>query len=88
LTWYLIRGNSSALTTGILRGSAFMVLILIATFIPALSQGPRATIRVEVKTGSGPAVAAKVTLNDISVPTDKHGIAVASFPVGNVDVVG
>src|SRR5262249_50068923 len=56
------------------------------TLVPALSQEPRATIRVEVRTSSGPVTGAMVTLNGISLQTDRSGIAIASIALGKVDV--
>jgi outer membrane receptor for ferrienterochelin and colicins len=64
----------------------FLLLILGATFVSAFAQEPRATIRVEVKTESGPVVGARVTLNGLSVQTDERGVVSASLPVGNVEV--
>ena len=87
LTWYpLRRGNQSAISTVIFNGYAFALLLLAGTLVPAFSQEPLATIRVEVKTGSGPVGGANVTLNSISVQTDERGIATASLPLGTVVV--
>jgi outer membrane receptor for ferrienterochelin and colicins len=60
--------------------------IMIASLLPALSQEPRATIRVEVRTDSTPVAGAKVTLNAVSVITGPDGIAITSTPFGKVDV--
>ena len=68
------------------RTAVFRLLILTTTLVPALSQEPRATIRVEVRTDSGPVAGATVTLNSISIQTDRSGIAIASIAVGKVDV--
>src|SRR5579863_9898433 len=67
--------------------TAFMLLVLAATLLPVFSQEPpRATIRVEVRTNTGPAVGAVVTLNGISIQTDQNGIAIIALPLGRVEV--
>jgi len=64
-----------------------ILLILTATLIPAFAQEPpRATIRVAVKTESGPVSGAVVTMNDTSAPTDQNGLATATLPLGKVDI--
>ena len=64
-----------------------MLLVLVATLLPVFSQEPpRATIRVEVRTNTGPAVGAVVTLNGISIQTDQNGIAIIALPLGRVEV--
>src|SRR2546426_1263385 len=68
------------------RTAVFSLLILTTTLVPALSQEPRATIRVEVRTDSGPVAGATVTLNSISIQTDRNGLAIASLAVGKVEV--
>ena len=76
----------STATTSPRSRSRFRLLILITTLVPLLAQQPSAKIRVEVRTGSGPVAGAVVTLNNISIETDRSGIAIASLPVGKVDV--
>jgi outer membrane receptor for ferrienterochelin and colicins len=72
-------------TFGMRAGVAFLVLI--SALLPAFAQEvPRATIRVEVKTETGPVAGAGVNLNGTSVPTDKNGIAMTSLPLGRVEV--
>src|SRR5207247_5849401 len=73
------------LWTAMYDRAVFRLLILTTTLVPALSQEPRATIRVEVRTVSGPVAGAMVTLNNISLQTDQSGIAIAALPVGKVD---
>ena len=72
--------------TSVMRtGVAFLVLI--SALLPAFAQEvPRATIRVEVKTDSGPVAGAVVNLNGVSVPTDQAGFAVTALPLGRVEV--
>jgi len=66
---------------------AFTLLTLITTLAPIFSQeAPRATIRVEVRTATAPVAGAVVTLNGISVQTDQNGLAIATLPLGKVDV--
>ncbi|MEO8051426.1 MAG: TonB-dependent receptor [Acidobacteriota bacterium] len=59
---------------------------LIVTSHPIFPQENRATIRVEVRTGAAPVAGATVTLNGISVQTDQSGIAIATLPLGKVEV--
>ena len=69
------------------RRIALCLLTLIATFVQALSQEPpRATIRVEVRTGAAPVAGAVVTLNGASIQTDQSGIATTTLPLGKVEV--
>jgi outer membrane receptor for ferrienterochelin and colicins len=62
------------------------VLMLLTTLVPVLSQEPRATIRVEVRTDSGPVGGANVAFNGVSIETDRSGIAIAPVELGRVDV--
>jgi len=67
--------------------SGVTLLVLATTLIPAFTQEPpRATIRVAVKTESGPLAGAVVTMNDTSTPTDQNGIATAMLPLGKINV--
>ncbi len=64
-----------------------VVLGLIVVSIPGFPQAPpQATIRVEVKADTIPVAGAAVTLNAISVQTDQNGIAIATLPLGKVEV--
>src|SRR5947208_1987442 len=66
--------------------TAFRFLMLVVISIPLFSQEPpRATIRVEVKTDTGPVAGAVVTLNGISIQTDANGIAITALPLGRVE---
>jgi len=63
------------------------LLVLIIASLPAFAQEvPRATIRVAVKTETGPVAGAVVNLNGVSVPIDQNGIATTALPLGNVEV--
>ena len=66
---------------------AFTLLTLTATLAPAVAQEPpRASIRVEVKTGNTPVAGAVATLNGVSIQTDQNGMAVTTLPLGKTDV--
>jgi iron complex outermembrane receptor protein len=61
--------------------------MLAVTSIPVFSQEPpRATIRVEVRTETGPVAGATVTVNGNTIQTDQNGVAVTAVPLGQVEV--
>src|SRR5437868_5663235 len=69
-----------------LRPTHLTFLLLIGASIAALCQRPGATIRVEVRSETGPIAGAKVTLKENSVETDSNGIAVIPTELGTVEV--
>src|SRR5436190_6833107 len=69
-----------------LSAKPFTFLLLIVASIAALCQDPGATVRVEVRTETGPIAGAKVTLKDKSAETDSNGIAVIPTELGTVEV--
>jgi outer membrane receptor for ferrienterochelin and colicins len=62
-----------------------LTLLLLAGVFPLFSQ-ERATIRVEVKTNSAPVQGAAVSLNGVTVETDRNGIAVGAAVLGAVEI--
>ena len=70
-----------------MRSHSALTLLLIIAVVPGRSQElPHATIRVEVKADASPVVAAKVTVNGVSVQTDISGIAIAASAFGTAMV--
>ena len=69
-----------------LHRKVLAVVILITTFLPAFCQEPRATIRVEVMTNSAPVAGANVILNEVSMQTDRNGLAIAPVALGKMRV--
>jgi iron complex outermembrane receptor protein len=66
---------------------AGVTLVLTATLVSAFAQEPPlATIRVTVKTDSGPVAGAVVTINGASTSTDQNGLAKTVLPPGKVEV--
>ena len=64
-----------------------MLLTLLAALTPGFAQEPpRATIRVEVRTGNAPVAGAVVIWNGNSIPTDRNRLAIATLPLGKVEV--
>ena len=70
----------------IFRLNPVVFLLLVAASIPAFSQAPTASVRVEVRAGSVPVPGAKVTISSKTIATDVTGIAVIPVPLGNVEV--
>lgn len=66
--------------------NVFAALIMLTTACVALSQEPRATIRVEVKTKDAPVAGAAVTINGAVLQTDENGLAVGSAPLGRAKI--
>jgi outer membrane receptor for ferrienterochelin and colicins len=72
--------------TSLCYRTAFTILVF-GMLGPAFPQdSPRATIRVEVKTATGPVAGAAVTVNGISLQTDQNGIATTTLPLGTAEV--
>src|ERR1700730_12533504 len=70
-----------------LVSGTFTVLTIIATLLPVLSQEPpRATIRVEVRSGAAAVAGAVVTVNGNSIQTGQDGVATVAVPLGKVEV--
>jgi iron complex outermembrane receptor protein len=61
-------------------------LLLLIASMPALSQEPRATVRVEVRAQSGPVEGAAVLFNGAASRTDVNGIASGSTALGEVKI--
>ena len=61
--------------------------LLVASFMTAAAaQEPRATIRVEVTSSSGPVSGATVTVNSQTLRTGAEGTAIATIPPGEVKI--
>ena len=64
-----------------------LMLLLMAAVVPAFGQdSASATIRVTVTTESGPVTRATVTMNGITTTTDANGVAIATQPLGKVEI--
>lgn len=74
-------------TRALFRLNSVALLVLLCASIPAFSQAPLATVRIEVRTAaSAPVAGARVTISGTSVQTDAAGIAVIPAPLGTVEV--
>ncbi len=62
------------------------VFLLLRAAIPAFSQTPTATVRVEVKAGSAAVPGATVTVRGSSIQTDTTGVAIIPAPLGTIEV--
>jgi len=65
---------------------ASALLLLLNASTPALCQEPRATVRVEARTESGPVEGAEVLLSGVALRTDVNGIASGSVALGEVKI--
>jgi len=69
------------------RRIVLCLLTLIATLVQAISQQPpRATIRVEARSGAAAVAGAVVTVNGNSIQTGQDGVATIAVPLGKVEV--
>ncbi len=79
-------GSDLSAVRPILRPLALALFIAFTTEVPVLSQGPRATIRVEVQADAAPVPGADVSFNGVTVRTDRAGVAIAPVALGRVEV--
>ena len=68
------------------RSCASAFLLLLIASMPALSQEPRASVRVEVRTDAGPVEGAAVLFNGAKLRTDENGIVSGSTALGEVKI--
>src|SRR5579871_1403382 len=67
-----------------MRHGAWVVLFLVAA--AARAQAPQPTIRVEVRTDTGPVQGAQVTIGSHSAPTGQDGVALVPAELGHADI--
>lgn len=80
-------GDSESFAAGpILSRLAVTLLLAFTMAVPALSQETRATIRVTVQTDAVPVPGANVSVNGVTVRSDRSGVAIASTALGRVEV--
>ena len=69
-----------------MRTAITLLLLVVPLRLVFAQESARATIRVEVKTDTGPVEGAVVAVNGISMPTDQKGSAVIVLPLGRAEV--
>src|SRR5262245_58137413 len=68
------------------RSCAPAVFLLLFASMPALSQEPRVTVRVEVRTDASPVEGAEVLINGATLRTNENGVASGSTSLGEVKI--